>query len=126
MFQTEMASLATEVSFEGAYTIRLLKEQSHSPKKNYWLEVSHMPYAMKHKRQRIKVEAADLDSLLIDLAKIKIPALPAEVWGLDGATYELTFNQGMNGVTYHWWAEAPKGYESLERFAKELEKLAWV
>lgn len=44
--------------------------------------------------------------------------------GCDGTSYELKLTRGLNNVTYRWWYEAPKGYESVAKFVNELLKLA--
>lgn len=61
-----------------------------------------------------------MDQLLALLAELRVPALPEPAFGLDGVTYSLTVNRGMNRVCWIWWGWIPTEWEPVIR---RLERL---
>jgi hypothetical protein len=82
-------------------------------------------FALFKNNQRIRQLTPDeidrLDHLLSHLA---IRAPWQALMGLDGSTHTLQLNGLMSGVTFHWWVEAPKGWEGVGKVFDYVLSLA--
>lgn len=67
-----------------------------------------------------EIDGAIANGLLLELRSIRIPALVDPYMGLDGVTYSLELGDWWGGARYHWWAEAPPGWEPLEAILQRL------
>jgi hypothetical protein len=72
------------------------------------------------------IQASDDDILSIfdAVAQLRLP-VSADVCGLDGTTYELTFGTA-NKVTYSWWESLPKEWAELEKVVLAIEAISGI
>lgn len=73
------------------------------------------------KRELSEAEASKLFGCLSNL---QVPVKPAYILGLDGTSYVLVIENGMNKVKYKWWSKVPEGWEGLDEIAYIMMELA--
>lgn len=65
--------------------------------------------------RRFQISKDEYDRLLNGIDNMSLNAVPECVMGLDGTTYELIFDNGLNTAHYRWWQDPPKGWEELKK-----------
>jgi len=119
----QIACLTCETSEARSYSVRLLMPTDQTRKESWRLVCESRDMSNGGKHWQRSIGAGYAQHLLHQLDEARIPAIPPFMSGCDGATYELSFTQGLNAVTYRWWPDAPKSYEPLVRFGNELLQL---
>lgn len=100
----------------GTTVIRLFKDRS-SP-------TSYKEFActvlFQDREYRADIPAAELQDLLEAVRSARISPLGDCGLGLDGVSYELTFEEGMAHATYRWWMTPGEGWSPLANIAERL------
>lgn len=70
------------------------------------------------------IETARIEGLLQRLARILVPAVPAEgMLGLDGVTYTLSARSGMSEVSWSWFCDGPPEWRDLVAWAEDARTM---
>jgi hypothetical protein len=65
-----------------------------------------------------------LNTLLERAALLTLPpAAPSKHFGIDGVSYEVSFNNSFAWSRFRWWQEPPAGWEPLQKLFHEIEEL---
>jgi hypothetical protein len=132
-------------SFEGELSVRLIEERdsegcaSHSLvcEKKPPLEPEEVPLVVGVRsgffgddlglkeitesvgwRRDIPVE--EVREILGILDRHVFPVVPEATSGLDGTTYELLIERGLNKVQFNWWCEPPEVWKALGELSRRL------
>ena len=70
------------------------------------------------------LKAEDVEVVLLKLVQTKIASSPRWVMGLDGTTYIVKVENGLNVATYEWWSYLPKDWEAIGDLVRKLYE--WV
>lgn len=74
--------------------------------------------------ERVVLPLSDAKALLDALAQVSIPPVPADArLGADGTSYELSVGGFFVSSRFTWWESAPRGWEPLETFVRDLRAL---
>ncbi len=73
-----------------------------------------------NKDKEIIIPTDIVENELIKLVDVTISPIPLFIMGLEGTSYKLEIINGLNSVTYKWWAFIPVEFKPLALFAKEL------
>ena len=115
-----IATFKLDISFEGTEEYKLYALSDNE--RFYQLDYLKTGYNSTPETQTVLVSAPHIQSCFEKLERSLIPARPEFLSGLDGTTYTLEFNEGLNKVLYQWWVAYPPGYEAIAEFAEELMK----
>ena len=100
----------------GTTTIRLFKD--HSPPES--LKEFACMVSSGGRDYRSDIPATELLEFLAFVGSANISALGACPMGLDGASYELTVEEGMAQATYRWWMTPDERWRPLQEIASRL------
>jgi len=64
--------------------------------------------------------SSDYDYLIGNLKDITTPPFPSYGGGLDGITFEVKIENGLNKAHFSWWVECPERWKELEYLANRL------
>jgi hypothetical protein len=97
-------------------TIRLFKDQSSpAPFKDFVCTVSSGG-----RDYRSEIPATELQAFLAFVGSANISVSGACPMGLDGASYELTVEEGTAHATYRWWMTPDERWRPLQEIASRL------
>ena len=86
-------------------------------------------YLMRHwkvnkdgKRRSTKhpLQASDVDPILVQLFKLKLPIAQELIPGCDGGFTEIELGDYWGGSKFRWWSVPPEGWERLDALVDEL------
>ena len=89
-------------------------------------------YLMRHwkvndlgKRRSTKhnLQASDVDPILEQLFKLKLPIAQELIPGCDGGFTEIELGDYWGGSKFRWWSVPPEGWEELDRLVYDLLEL---
>jgi hypothetical protein len=66
------------------------------------------------------LSSSDYDYLIGNLKDITTPPFPSYGGGLDGITFEVKIENGLNKAHFSWWVECPERWKELEYLANRL------
>ena len=103
----------------GTTTIRLFQDQSSPAScKKFVCTVSS-----RGRDYRSDIPATELQEFLEFVGSVNISVLGACPMGLDGASYELTVEDGAAHATYRWWMTPDERWLPLQKIASILLNL---
>lgn len=73
---------------------------------------------------RREVPPSKAEKITAALESLVMSVVPAEVFGLDGTTYELLIERGFNKIQFTWWGEPPAAWRALRELSNALLSVA--
>ena len=71
-------------------------------------------------RKAVKVSKEWATGILNELRSTKIPLMPQEMAGCDGAFYSMSVGSCFGGATYCWWSQPPTDWEILPKVTRQI------
>ncbi|ATI03239.1 MAG: hypothetical protein CL866_00305 [Cycloclasticus sp.] len=65
----------------------------------------------------------EVQAVITKLEHSKLPVLPSEIVGCDGAFQEIKLARGVGHIIYRWWDDELEGYKVLDKLVDTL--LEW-
>jgi hypothetical protein len=147
MASQTLLTLKEKPSFEGELSIELVKENDSGGRAKYSLVCQKNPplnekelllipllredgaddnlrEITKSIKWQREVPEANLRNILTRLQHAVVAVVPDLVLGLDGTSYELIIERGLNSVQFVRWCEAPQAWKTLGEAAKTI--LTWA
>lgn len=101
-------------------------ELSLTSRDGHWVISRKLGSMYDHDSIELNVESRAVNRLFESLERLKLPALPDGIIGLDGTTHTLQISNGLNSITYEWWVELPKNLGGLMSILEQLCKMAEI
>lgn len=73
-----------------------------------------------NREKTIPISQSDFNDLIEDIKAYRVCSIPEFTSGIDGTTYTISVENGMNSVVYRWWGECPKEWDKLGKLAEKL------
>lgn len=109
-------------SFQPSYVLRVDYENGHA---RLQLETQKLPWEegseQVPKQPAIDLPPEEVDHLVSLLQRLRITPFVPVLDGLDGVTYSLRIQHGINSAEFCWWCDLPKGWGGLRPIQKRLE-----
>jgi hypothetical protein len=77
-------------------------------------------YRLYWPESEFKLYKDDYQSLIGDIEKLKLTAMPPYNGGLDGITFTLKIINGSNESSFKWWVKCPEEWTELDRLGERL------
>lgn len=92
----------------------------------YWSRCSVVDEDLKRIVTKKKLNRKKVESLLAELRKSQIPAVPKFETGCDGSYTEIEIGDYEGKVLYRWWSEPPKGWEELDSLTEQFIEMSGI
>ena len=74
----------------------------------------------KRRSTKHPLQACDVDPILVQLFKLKLPIAQELIPGCDGGFTEIELGDYWGGSKFRWWSVPPEGWEELDTLVSEL------
>ncbi|MGH9893041.1 MAG: hypothetical protein ACREA0_13825 [bacterium] len=118
----ELLRFEARPSFEPQLVLRLVRRDGKPF--SYALICKTGGYGPQVGSWEIPLEKEATESLITELAAIRLPLIAESAIGLDGTTYSLTITRGFNQVSLSWWGSPPGAWKSMGPLLERLVSLA--
>lgn len=92
----------------------------------YWARCSVVDENLKRVVTKNKLNRKKVESLLAELQKLQIPAVPKFKMGCDGGFTEIEIGDYEGKALYRWWSEPPKGWEELDSLTEQFIEMSGI
>ena len=113
--------IRTELCFGEKYecmpqTYSLFKSEEDDYLIRHW-KVDHTG---KRRSTKHPLQACDVDPILVQLFKLKLPIAQELIPGCDGGFTEIELGDYWGGSKFRWWSVPPEGWEKLDQCVYKL------